>query len=175
MLWLAGVTSSAFPFSQSRNNFDSSPGSQIACYSLFGKNGKEPGGPPEVVLDGHLDDVTCLAPIVGHWDSLTHDSRALFGEVSQSKVVLLSGGKDGMVLSWGSSAAVGDDLNEYDGISDEHSGSSNSVIAVLQRQRRQRERQQRYRSRVQPLRGNEFPGRDRNTKSMNNLQDVDSW
>mmetsp|Transcript_3766 Transcript_3766/g.6973 ORF Transcript_3766/g.6973 Transcript_3766/m.6973 type:complete len:760 (+) Transcript_3766:202-2481(+) len=173
MLWLAGGTSSSISFSQSRNKNDSLTGSQIACYSLFGKYGKGPGGPPEVVLDGHLDDVTCLTPIVGHWDNLRNSSTASFGEDARSKVVLLSGGKDGMVLSWGSSAVGRNELDEDDCARDERYGNSNSVIAILQRQR---ERQQVYRSRVvHHLSENEFSRRSRNRKSMTNLQDVDNW
>ena len=73
---------------------------QITGYSLFGRRGKEPGC-PEFDLSGHLSDVTCLIPIAGGtWDNLMVGGRR---NENTHHVNFLTGGKDGMVLSWGNS------------------------------------------------------------------------
>ncbi|KAL7525790.1 hypothetical protein ACHAXR_002599, partial [Thalassiosira sp. AJA248-18] len=87
---------------------------QITGYSLFGRRGKEPGGSPDFTLSGHLADATCLVPIVdGMWDNLHvgsyHDTT--------NHVNFLTGGTDGMVLSWGSSRprrVFGDEIDRED-------------------------------------------------------------
>ncbi len=70
---------------------------QITGYSLYGRRGKEPGGSPDFVLDGHLADVTCLVPVVETWDNLAGGRS----NGSKQRVIFLTGGKDGMVLCWG--------------------------------------------------------------------------
>ena len=72
---------------------------QIAGYSLFGRRGKEPGC-CDFTLNGHLSDVTCLLPITKAWDCLAINSRSTN---ANHTVSFLTGGLDGMVLSWGSS------------------------------------------------------------------------
>jgi WD40 repeat protein len=82
---------------------------QITGHSLFGRRSKEPGGYPDFILDGHLADVTCLVPVVGMWDNLARGQRCMGSNSSTStgavstntRVVFLTGGKDGMVLCWG--------------------------------------------------------------------------
>ena len=70
---------------------------QIAGYSLFGRRDKEPGGAPDFTLGGHLDSVTCVAPIRGAWDNMQVGND----KDSSSDVKFLTGGRDGMVLAWG--------------------------------------------------------------------------
>ena len=70
---------------------------QIAGYSLFGRRDKEPGGAPDFTLGGHLDSVTCVAPIRGAWDNMQVGND----KDSSSDVRFLTGGRDGMVLAWG--------------------------------------------------------------------------
>ena len=70
---------------------------QVAGYSLFGRRDKEPGGAPDFTLGGHLDDVTCVAPIRGSWDNMQVGND---GD-STCDVRFLTGGRDGMVLAWG--------------------------------------------------------------------------
>jgi len=84
------------------SNGNSSRG-QIVGHSLYGRRDKEPGGNPDFVLSGHLADVSCLVPIVGTWDNLKVGGRSSDdGYDTTSHVNFLTGGKDGMVLSWGS-------------------------------------------------------------------------
>mmetsp|Transcript_27018 Transcript_27018/g.57888 ORF Transcript_27018/g.57888 Transcript_27018/m.57888 type:complete len:700 (-) Transcript_27018:713-2812(-) len=78
---------------------NSKPKGQITGYSLFGRRGKEPGGCPDFILNGHLADVTCLVPIVEMWDNM----KVGRCDDTINNLNLLTGGKDGMVLSWGSS------------------------------------------------------------------------
>jgi len=84
--------------STSSSNNGASRG-QITGYSLFGKRGKEPGC-RDFTLNGHLSDVTCLLPITTTWDNLAVNSRSTN---TNHTVSFLTGGLDGMVLSWGSS------------------------------------------------------------------------
>ncbi|KAL9189990.1 hypothetical protein ACHAXT_009665 [Thalassiosira profunda] len=70
---------------------------KVTGYSLFGRRGKEPGGSPDFVLNGHLADVTSVVPIEGAWDNLQVGS----GADTATRVNFLTAGKDGMVLSWG--------------------------------------------------------------------------
>ena len=83
------------------NDGTNSARGQITGYSLFGGRGKEPGGSPSFVLRGHLADVSCLVPIVGTWDSMAVGRRRCTATTNQ--VNFLTGGMDGMVLSWGGS------------------------------------------------------------------------
>jgi len=85
--------------STSSSNNNASSRGQITGYSLFGRRGKEPGC-CDFTLNGHLSDVTCLLPITTTWDSLSVNSRSTN---TNHTVSFLSGGLDGMVLSWGSS------------------------------------------------------------------------
>lgn len=91
----------------STSNTGSSSKGEIVGYSLFGRRGKEPGGHPDFVLNGHLADVTCLVPIVGMWDNLRVGGTCGNNDDADSTTVnhvnFLTGGRDGMVLSWGNS------------------------------------------------------------------------
>merc|ERR1712194_305733 len=72
----------------------------ISGYSLHGRRGKEPGGCPDFVLSGHLANVTCLVTVDGMWDNLKVGGG---NDPVTGHVKFLTGGRDGMVLSWGSS------------------------------------------------------------------------
>ena len=93
-----GSRSTTTLISTSSSNNGASRG-QITGYSLFGKRGKEPGC-CDFTLNGHLSDVTCLLPITTTWDNLAVNSRSTN---TNHTVSFLTGGLDGMVLSWGSS------------------------------------------------------------------------
>lgn len=93
-----GSRSTTTLLSTSTSNNNVSRG-QITGYSLFGRRGKEPGC-CDFTLNGHLSDVTCLLPITSTWDSLSVNSRSIN---TNHTVSFLTGGLDGMVLSWGSS------------------------------------------------------------------------
>mmetsp|Transcript_3150 Transcript_3150/g.5529 ORF Transcript_3150/g.5529 Transcript_3150/m.5529 type:complete len:208 (+) Transcript_3150:2-625(+) len=82
------------------NNIGNSSKGQITGYSLYGRRDKEPGGEPDFILSGHLADVTCLVTVDGVWDNLKVGSCD--DSTTTSNVKFLTGGKDGMVLSWGS-------------------------------------------------------------------------
>ena len=77
------------------NDGTNSSRGQITGYSLFGCKGKEPGGCPSFILSGHLADISCVVPIVGTWDSRN--------ALTVNHVNFLTGGMDGMILSWGGS------------------------------------------------------------------------
>lgn len=95
-----GSRTTATLVSTANDGTNSSRG-QITGYSLFGGRGKEPGGSPSFVLSGHLADVSCLVPIVGTWESMAVGRRRYTATTNQ--VNFLTGGMDGMVLSWGGS------------------------------------------------------------------------
>jgi WD40 repeat protein len=123
-----GSRTTATLLSTANKNGCSSIG-QITGYSLLGRRGKEPGGYPDFVLDGHLADVTCLVPVVGTWDNLA-GGRCNDGGgtvAANNRVVFLTGGKDGMVLCWGHSRGCRSrDLVRS--ISDMSSPSSSSTL-----------------------------------------------
>jgi len=103
--------------------------SKIHGYSLY--NGTE-----QFVLDGHLGDVTCLLPI-SNWDN----RRVNCCDDTRYDVKLLTGGKDGVVLSWGNpvckSSGTGNADDEED---DDGDGRGTDVVSILRRQRKQRSR-----------------------------------
>jgi len=94
-----GSRSTATLLSTANNGGRSSKG-QIAGYSLYGRHGNEAGGHPEFVLNGHLDDVTCLVTMDKPWDNLRVEGT-LDDATAGSHVHFLTGARDGMVLSWG--------------------------------------------------------------------------
>lgn len=124
--------------------------SKIFGYSLY--NGSE-----QLALDGHLGDITCMLPVanwdnrrVGEYDDVRYD------------VNLLTGGKDGAVLSWG--VPLGKSIS----VRDEHdygSDGGDDVVSILRRQRLQRSRW-RKNCRVQ--------GRDSQIGGTI-LRDLDTW
>ena len=175
MLWLAGGTSSSLSFSQSKSNNAHPPGSQVTGYSLFGKHGREAGGPPEVVLNGHLDDVTCMSPIIGTWDNLSVGDDGYAGDDAHSQVMLLTGGADGMVLSWGSAPLLGGDMEEEVDEDLTINSHGNSIAALLQRQCQHRRRQQLARFHKGNVNGSEYFRRNVDLHRKNNLQDKDNW
>ena len=129
--------------------------SKISGFSLY--NGTE-----NLVLDGHLGDVTCIIP-VSNWDNRCVGCCDDTGY----DVKLLTGGKDGVVLSWGAPVSGGNGNGNEHGGDDE--GGEDDVVSILRRQRQQRSRW--TNSRVQ--------GRDSDyTTSQAEgfvTQDVDSW
>jgi len=50
-------------------------------------------------LSGHLADISCLIPVSGIWDNMAVGRRRDTSTTNQ--VNFLTGGMDGMVLSWG--------------------------------------------------------------------------
>ncbi len=131
--------------------------SKIHGYSL--SNGTE-----QFALDGHLGDVTCLLP-VSNFDN----RRVNCCDETRYDVKLLTGGKDGVVLSWGSPVGrsscrnANDDQGGYGG---DDGREDNDVISFLRRQRQQR--------RIN------FRLRDRDTGDSTSLaesgaQDLDTW
>lgn len=95
-----GSRSTTTLISTSSSNNNASSRGQITGYSLFGRRGKEPGC-CDFTLNGHLSDVTCLLPITKAWDNLAVNSNRSTN--TNHTVSFLTGGLDGMVLSWGSS------------------------------------------------------------------------
>merc|ERR1712176_26901 len=71
---------------------------QIAGYSLYGRRDKKPGGAPDFMLSGHLDNVSCIVPVEGTWDNLQVGNK---NDSNNNDVRFFSGGRDGMVLAWG--------------------------------------------------------------------------
>jgi WD40 repeat protein len=133
--------------------------SKIHGYSLY--NGTE-----QFALDGHLGDVTCLLP-VSNFDN----RRVNCCDDTRYDVKLLTGGKDGVVLSWGSPVGrsscrnANDDQGEY---GDDGGRDDNDVISILRRQRQQRARSTNYR-----LQGRDTGGSTSLAES--GVQDVDTW
>eukprot|EP01082_Thalassiosira_pseudonana_P003085 g3551.t1 g3551 contig12:2303120-2304985(+) len=143
---------------------------QIIGHSLFGLNSS---GSASVSLTGHLDDVTCLVPIVGNWDN-----RGANSSDTTSQVKFFSGGKDGMVLSWGVPVRFGnvnrdesDQEKEYNGYDEGH-----SITAILKRQCNHRRHQRNRRFQEGNVSGRHYFG-VQETLSENNLplHDVDNW
>ena len=97
-----GSRSTATLLSTASNIGNSSKG-QITGYSLYGRRDKEPGGEPDFILSGHLADVTCLVTVDGVWDNLK--VGGCDDSATTSNVNFLTGGKDGMVLSWGNNGS----------------------------------------------------------------------
>eukprot|EP00580_Thalassiosira_gravida_P015246 CAMPEP_0201661052 /NCGR_PEP_ID=MMETSP0494-20130426/3522_1 /ASSEMBLY_ACC=CAM_ASM_000839 /TAXON_ID=420259 /ORGANISM="Thalassiosira gravida, Strain GMp14c1" /LENGTH=728 /DNA_ID=CAMNT_0048139065 /DNA_START=264 /DNA_END=2450 /DNA_ORIENTATION=+ len=112
------------------NNGNSSRG-QIVGHSLHGRRDKEPGGNPDFVLSGHLADVSCLVPIVGTWDNLkVGGGGGDDGCATTSGVNFLTGGKDGMVLSWGNEKgglSGGDQMDDRQWQSHSRGGNDRSL------------------------------------------------
>lgn len=95
-----GSRTTATLFSTVNDGTNSSRG-QITGYSLFGCRGKEPGGCPSFILSGHLADISCIVPIVDTWYSMSTGNRR--NAATMNHVNFLTGGMDGMILSWGGS------------------------------------------------------------------------
>ena len=96
----SGSRSTATLISAGTCDSNSASGEQIAGYSLYGRRAKEPGGHPDFLLRGHLSNITCLVTVDGVWDNLKVGGG---NDSSTGAVEFLTGGKDGMVLSWGRS------------------------------------------------------------------------
>ncbi|KAL3786863.1 hypothetical protein HJC23_013784 [Cyclotella cryptica] len=127
-----GSRNTAMVFSTSNFTNIHSKG-QIAGYSLFGTHGREPGGQPDIILNGHLDDVTCLTPILGAWDNLGVGCHK-----DMSNVRLLSAGKDGIILSWGVPPKSNNPFEESHPHDHDHIGSRSNIVSMLQQQRQHR-------------------------------------
>jgi WD40 repeat protein len=106
--------------------------SKISGYSLY--NGAE-----QVLLDGHLGDVTCILP-VSNWDNRSVGCC----DDTRYDVKLLTGGKDGVVLSWG--APVCKSSGHRNAVAEggerckDGCGGGEDVVSILRRQRQQRSR-----------------------------------
>ncbi|KAL3764538.1 hypothetical protein ACHAW5_004802 [Stephanodiscus triporus] len=97
-----GSRTTATLVSTANDGTNSSRG-RIVGYSLYGTRGKEPGGCPSFVLGGHLAEISCLVPIVGIWGDAEVGGRR--DAATSNQVNFLTGGMDGMILSWGGSHA----------------------------------------------------------------------
>lgn len=102
---------------------------QIAAYSLSMQ--QEMTKQSDVILHGHLDDVTCLTPVAGAWDNL-----GLGCCRDQNNTRLLSSGKDGIILSWGVSS-TGDTSSQNDNTDDSFTNRSR-IFSLLKQQRQHR-------------------------------------
>lgn len=133
--------------------------SKVSGYSLY--NGTE-----QVVLDGHLGDVTCILP-VSNWDNR---SVGCYDD-TRYDVKLLTGGKDGVVLSWGAPVCKSSGHGNDDGAEhgEDDSGGGDDVVSILRRQRQQRSRWANCR-----VQGTES-GRGTNSQAEVVTHDVDSW
>ena len=96
--------------------------SKIHGYSLY-------DGSEHFLLEGHLGNVTCILP-VSNWDN----RRVGCCDDSRYDVKLLTGGKDGVVLSWGDPVSNSSN-GKYVGYDDI---DGNDVVSILRRQRQQR-------------------------------------
>ncbi|KAL3794645.1 hypothetical protein HJC23_010073 [Cyclotella cryptica] len=103
---------------------------QIFGYPLYQRGSKQDPH-PEIKLQGHLDDITCLTPVSRAWDNLSMGSSN-----TRNDMRLLSGGKDGIVLTWGIP------VEESSGLmyrSDHRAGLADNrsdILSVLRRQSR---------------------------------------
>jgi len=133
--------------------------SKIRGYSLC--NGTE-----QFVLAGHLGDVTCILP-VSSWDN----RKVNCCDDTRYDAKLLTGGKDGVVLSWGApvseSSGTGnvDESQEGDNDGD---GKGDDVMSILRRQRQQRTRWTNCR-----VQGRDSGGTTTRTEGC--IQDSDTW
>ncbi|KAL7500496.1 hypothetical protein ACHAWT_010465, partial [Skeletonema menzelii] len=133
--------------------------SKIHGYSLY--NGTE-----QCVLNAHLGDVTCLLPI-----SNFDNRRVNCCDDTRYDVKLLTGGKDGVVLSWGApvrnSSYARDAHDDQEGYDDDD-GMGDDVVSILRRQRQQRAHRTNCR-----LRGRDVG--DATSQAEDCAQDVDTW
>ncbi len=133
--------------------------SKIHGYSLH--NGTE-----QFVLDGHLGDITCILP-VSNWDN----RRVNCCDDTRYDVKLLTGGKDGVVLSWGAPVSESSgtrNVDESQEGDDDSDGKGEDVVSILRRQRQQRIRWTNCRVQVRDSGGT-------TTRTEGCIQDVDSW
>ena len=107
---------------------------QIAVYSLFDDH-QSKGGQANAILNGHLDDITCISPVIGSWDNL---GTGIYKQ--SNNVRLLSAGKDGIILSWGvptqkdplNNTMLTPDVNEC------ISNNRSHILSLLNQQRQNR-------------------------------------
>lgn len=145
---------------------------QIAVYSLFDDH-QSNGGQANAILNGHLDDITCISPVIGSWDNLGT------GIYKQSNVKLFSAGKDGIILSWGLPAQVDPldntmsppDVNEY------ISNNRSHILSLLNQQRQNRldRINRQYRDGIINSQQWNDSVHDDNDLLQNNFIDTDSW
>jgi hypothetical protein len=113
--------------------YSTTNGNDIAGYWLFGTRGEEPRGTPDVLLQGHLDQIMCLNPVIGTWDNL-----GIGCHKDNSNPRLLSTGRDGMILSWGIPAHEVSDRELKSLDNDEYSGNRSNIMTILKRQHQHR-------------------------------------
>ena len=124
-------------------------------------------------MNGHLDDITCISPVIGSWDNLGT------GIYKQSNVKLLSAGKDGIILSWGLPAQVDPldntmsppDVNEY------ISNNRSHILSLLNQQRQNRldRINRQYRDGIINSQQWNDSVHDDNDLLQHNFIDTDSW